>query len=268
LAARGTSSAKGPDSGDDDVSIPHLNLGQVGNDCYDLPQNLYIDASVLDDVDPSVFENKSWVEAENLTNCEEWREKTIDSLYDRARLESVCKAIKFSLSGSSQRNENVTGLFLVGKAINPVDTVVTTADPEYTPFEPDDKLSREWIIGIAGGAGAISVCVLVGIVAYCRSKDRKEDMEMSSEYSPEEESSDRHKASTASIPRDSTGNQPAVPRPGLSGAIGSGANEGVTHTLSTTGDTNGWAPATRPGTPGNVPMFSIPKTPIYIKKTP
>jgi hypothetical protein len=168
LSARKKESDGDTASGSDGVNIPHLNLGHVGNDCYDLPENLYIDASVLDEVEPVVFENDAWVQAENLTNCEEWRSKAADTLYKRARLEWVCKAIEMS-AGSS--NNNVTGLFLVGKKA----TVEAPKDSGEIASNPiDDKNSYGLIIGISVGIVGVVIGTVIGVVTYCRSKNRED----------------------------------------------------------------------------------------------
>jgi hypothetical protein len=171
---------------EDEVNVPHLNLGQIGNDCYDLPHDLYMDFSALEDVDSSVYEEEPWIEAENLSNCDEWRGKANVNLYENARHEWICKAIKMSESGSV----SASGLFLVEKAkINPVDPGKETATAGVGTNignKPDDKNSNGLIIGIAVGISGIVAGVVIGVVVYCRSKSRRESSDYSVESYSEE----------------------------------------------------------------------------------
>jgi hypothetical protein len=152
---------------EEEINIPYLNLGKVGNMYYDLPEHLDIDASAFHGVDPSAFEDEPWIEAENLTDCNEWRDKAMTAIYDSEELEWVCKRIGWS--------GNVTGLFLVSKrkVENPVPPEEHTEAKKTAASDgskPDDNKSQSLTIGIAVGS-AVVVITMIGVVAYCRLKN-------------------------------------------------------------------------------------------------
>jgi hypothetical protein len=167
------------DSSDDYVQ-PLLDLGNVGDDYQGLP------SMIVPSPPPptAIVSDKPWIQALNLTNCEDWKELAEEGSSNdtRANFEWICKMVEYF-----DPPRNGTGLFLTDKqqavkSENPVNT------EGNTPNDPDDKNSYGLIIGISVGAGGVVIGVMIGLITYFRLKgSKKKGCEPSKSSSSEEE---------------------------------------------------------------------------------